>query len=184
MLRLISGKYKGRKLAVPEGLGVRPTTDRMRERIFSMLAHPRYPELYQARVADLFAGTGALGLEALSRGAAFVTFVEKSGKHTENLSQNISLLEANQVTSVLKTSATSLPKATAPYDLIFMDPPYNQGLAVPALYSAEESGWISEKTLIVMEVASGEMPEIDDRFSIVDDRKQGKQKILFIQVAS
>lgn len=181
MLRIISGKYRSRKLTVPEGLGVRPTTDRMRERIFSMLNHHRYPDLYQARVADLFAGTGALGLEALSRGAAHTTFIEMNAKHVANLKANIQILQAEDETTVKKGNASALNPALVPYDIIFMDPPYHKGLVDTALDSLFKNNWIGDQTVIIAEMGSDENPILPDGFEIVDERIQGKQKIAFIK---
>lgn len=181
MLRLIAGKYRGRKLAVPEGLGVRPTTDRMRERIFSMLNHPRYPDLLDARVADFFAGTGALGLEALSRGAGHVTFIELNAQHVKQLESNIKTLKAADDVTVLRMNATHVAAAQQAYDFIFMDPPYHKGLLPQALNSALEYGWVKDNTTIIAECGSDEIPDLPTPLQIVDERVQGKQKILFIQ---
>jgi 16S rRNA (guanine966-N2)-methyltransferase len=181
MTRIIAGKYKGRKLTVAEGRDIRPTTDRMRERVFSMLAHHRYPDMHSARVADLFAGTGALGLEALSRGAAHTTFVEKSPQSLQSLEQNISTLKVENEISILKTSARTLPNAPAPFDFIFMDPPYRTGLIVPTLESILSSNWLAIEGVIVAELASDDDINFPDTLKMIDERIQGQQRAVFLK---
>ena len=180
MTRIIAGKYKGRKLTVAKGRDIRPTTDRMRERVFSMLAHHRYPDMHGARVADLFAGTGALGLEAISRGAAHTTFVEKSPQSLQNLEHNISTLQVENEISVLKTSARALPPVTAPFDFIFMDPPYRTGLVAPTLESILSSNWLTIAGVIVAELASDDDIDFPDPLKMVDERIQGQQRVVFL----
>ncbi len=180
MTRIISGKYKGRKLAVAEGRDIRPTTDRMRERVFSMLTHHRYPDIKGANVADLFAGTGALGLEALSRGAKHITFVEKSPKSLQNLEYNIDILKVSDEVSVLKASARVLPPASISFDFIFMDPPYRTGLVTPALESILSSNWLADGGVIITELASDDDIEFPEALKIVDERIQGQQRVVFL----
>lgn len=181
MTRIIAGIHKGRRLNVPKGRDIRPTTDRMRERLFSMLMHSRYPELNGARVLDLFSGTGALGLEALSRGAESATFVEKAPASLQVLKENISALKAENQATVLAKSATHLPAADHPYDLIFMDPPYRQNLVEPTLQSLMSGNWLAEKGVIVCELATDDDSAIPPALEIVDDRAQGQQRIVFLK---
>jgi len=180
MTRIIAGRFKGRRLAVPTGLDIRPTTDRMRERLFSMLVHSRYPDMHGARVADLYAGTGALGLEALSRGAEHVTFVEKASVSIGTLKDNIQTLKAQENTTVLQKNASILPASAAPFDLIFMDPPYRKGLVSPTLNSILENGWLATGT-IICELAANDDISIPSDLKIVDERSQGQQRIIFLQ---
>lgn len=183
MTRIIAGRFKGRRLTVPAGRDVRPTTDRMRERLFSMLAHGRYPPLEGARVADLFAGTGALGLEALSRGAAHAVFIEQARPSLKTLRDNIGTLGVENETDVLAVSATNLPTAKSPADFIFMDPPYRQGLVVPALSSLQANGWLSDSSVIICELASDEPLDVPHDLQVIDDRQQGQQRLLILSPA-
>ncbi|GHF17096.1 DNA methyltransferase [Kordiimonas sediminis] len=183
MTRIIAGKNRGRKLIVPTGQDIRPTTDRMRERVFSMVMHARYPDLYGAKVADLFAGTGAMGLEALSRGADHVTFVEKSSESLKCLESNIKALDAAPSSTVLRTRATSLPPASEPFDIIFMDPPYRRDLVTPTLEHLLEQNWIGDATLIICELATDDTSDIPAPLTIIDERAQGQQRMLFLQRA-
>lgn len=180
MTRIIAGEFRGRRLSVPTGKTVRPTTDRMRERVFSMLQHSRYPDLVDGRVADVFAGTGALGLEALSRGAAHTCFVEKSSRSLQHLEANIKTLQVQDRTSVLRCKATEVPKAQMPFSHIFMDPPYGRDLLSPSLKACMQAGWLESGTVLVCELGADEDFDPPGKLSIVDDRTQGAQRILFL----
>lgn len=180
MTRIVAGRFRGRRLDVPKGRDVRPTTDRMRERLFSMLMHGRYPDMTDAVVADIFAGTGALGLEALSRGASSVTFVEQARPSIACISANIATLGVEDQTAILSKNATKLQLAAGPCDFIFMDPPYRQGLVRPTLEAILSGGWLAEDGVIVCEQAADEPLDIPDELEIVDDRSQGQQRILFL----
>lgn len=181
MTRIIAGDFRGRRLEVPKGRDVRPTTDRMRERLFSMLGHHRYPNLAGARVADLFAGTGALGLEALSRGATHVTFVEQARPSLNALRANIDTLAASSACKVIATSATKLPNAQEAYDFVFMDPPYRQNLLAAGLQDLESKNWLRQGSVIVCELASDEDFTPPACFAVLDDRSQGQQRILILE---
>lgn len=180
MIRIITGKFKGRKLSVLEGRDIRPTTDRMRERVFSMLGHHRYPDIHRARVADIFAGTGALGLEALSRGASHVSFVEKSPASLKVLETNIAALKVQDQTQILKIDAQTLSKPPAPFDIIFLDPPYRMGLLAPTLNSIIATDWLSKDSVIIAELASDDETDFPESLDIVDERTQGQQRIVFL----
>lgn len=181
MTRIIAGRFKARRLEVPEGLDVRPTTDRMRERLFSMLMHSRYPDLAGANVADLFAGTGALGLEALSRGAAHVTFVERARPSLDCLKRNIATLGAREEVSILPSDASKLPPARTAFDFIFMDPPYRMGLVRPTLDAIVAGGWLAEGGVIVCELAADDATEFPAELEVVDERSQGQQRVVFLK---
>ncbi len=180
MTRIVAGRFRGRRLDVPKGRDVRPTTDRMRERLFSMLMHGRYPDMTDAVVADIFAGTGALGLEALSRGASSVTFVEQARPSIACISANIATLGVGDKATILAKNAIKLPPAPQPCDFIFMDPPYRQGLVRPTLEAILSGGWLAGEGVIVCEQAADEPLDIPDELEIVDDRSQGQQRILFL----
>lgn len=184
MTRIISGRFRGRRLSVPKGTDIRPTTDRMRERLFSILGNKRYPALAGAHVADMFAGTGALGLEALSRGAAHVTFVEKARGSLDCLRANISALGAEADTKIIMSDAAAVTSPAEPFDIIFMDPPYRQGLLRPTLDHLIATNWLKGETAIICELASDEAVDIPPRLEIVDDRQQGKQRIIILMQAS
>ena len=181
-MRIVSGKYKGRKLIAPEGQHVRPTTDRVRESIFNILSHGLV-EIEGAHVLDLFAGSGALGLEALSRGAAFVQFIDNDTRSRGAIRQNIEALDAGGSTKLMKRDATNLGdrflKRGAPNDLVFLDPPYGKNLAVPALKSAINGGWLAPSAIIVLECGQDEEPDLPE-FSLEDERVYGDTKVLFM----
>jgi len=156
-MRIIAGKYRGRTLA-SVGKGdiaghLRPTTDRVRESLFNVLSGGRFGDpIHGARVLDIFAGTGALGLEALSRGAEFTTFIDDGKKANNLIRENIALCDARTETRVLRKDIRHLgPCSGAPYTLIFLDPPYGKKLGEAALKTAIEGGWIAPDALIVWE---------------------------------
>jgi len=184
-MRIIAGRFRGRALAAV-GKGdpaahLRPTTDRVRESLFSILAGGRFGDpLNDARVLDLFAGTGALGLEALSRGASTTTFVENGNKALSLLRENIRLCDAARETDILKRDATRLHANTGqPFTLIFLDPPYGKGLGNKALQSAMSGGWIAPGALIVFEESHPETPP--PGFLQRDQRRFGDTTISFIE---
>ncbi|MEO0357320.1 MAG: 16S rRNA (guanine(966)-N(2))-methyltransferase RsmD [Pseudomonadota bacterium] len=152
-MRIIAGRFKGTRLAAV-GKGdtnahLRPTTDRVRESLFNILAN--HVDFDGMRVLDLFAGTGALGLESLSRGAAHVTFVENGRTAQKILTDNIRITRSGTDTNIIRTDATKLPVSGEPCDIVFLDPPYGQGLGATALTSAQNQGWIAPDALIIWE---------------------------------
>jgi 16S rRNA (guanine966-N2)-methyltransferase len=148
-VRIIAGKWRGRTIDAPPGQATRPTADRVRETLFSMLAS-RLGSFEELRVADLFAGSGALGLEALSRGAASATFVENDAKAAAAIRRNAEKLGATA--NVLGGSALSLPRSQ-PYDLIFADPPYAQGAGTSVIEAVERAGWLAPGGWMSVETA-------------------------------
>lgn len=161
-MRIVAGAHKGRRIAVAKGDVSRPTTDRNREALFNILA-ARDPELFEgARVIDLFAGSGALGLEALSRGAVFVLFVETDPGARGAIRDNIEALGVFGATRIHRRSATNLgalpASAGGPFDLAFLDPPYGKGLAEPTLDGLAEGGWLAPGAVIVVEQGKAESP--------------------------
>lgn len=149
-MRIIAGQWRSRRLATPVGETTRPTSDRTRETLFAMLLS-RLGSLEELAVLDLFAGSGALALEALSRGAAEALLVERNAAAARAADANIATLGANA--RVLRLDATRLPAARRAFDLVLMDPPYGEGLAEPALASALAGGWIAPHALIAVETA-------------------------------
>jgi 16S rRNA (guanine966-N2)-methyltransferase len=179
-LRIISGKWRGRKLAVPAGDATRPTADRTRETLFSMLVS-RLGSFEDLKVADLFAGSGALGIEALSRGAAHCLFVEQDAAAIRAIRQNIANLSAQTDTDVRAGSVMGLGVAKAPLDLIMLDPPYATGAGEVALEKLARLGWIGEATWISLETMVNETPK-PRGFIVESDRKVGKARITLLKL--
>jgi 16S rRNA (guanine966-N2)-methyltransferase len=184
-MRIDAGSHKGTKLIAPEGDDVRPTSDRARQAIFNMLMH-RFDAVRGARVLDAFAGSGALGLEALSRGAESLVAFELAKPALEALKHNIKACREIARTLVFTCDARHPPAAAsqkhyAPCSLIFLDPPYEKGLIVPTLTALQSAGWIAPEALIVAEMAAKEdLPEIDG-FAVEDERRYGKAKIVLLR---
>src|SRR5438270_13411697 len=145
-MRIVGGRLKGRNLASPSSQRIRPTADRLRESLFNILIHAYGDPISGARVLDLFAGTGALGLEAISRGAAFALFVDDGAEARALLRQNVETLGVAAVTNIFRRDATKLGPAhpVEPFGLVFLDPPYSEGLAEKALPSARDGGWLTD----------------------------------------
>ena len=152
-MRIVGGRLRGRALAAPKSQAIRPTADRLRESLFNILVHSYGDPVTGARVLDLFAGTGALGLEAVSRGAAFALFVDDGAEARALLRENVEALGLAAVTRIFRRDATRLGPAhpVEPFSLVFLDPPYGKGLAERALASAREGGWLTDDALIVVE---------------------------------
>ena len=152
-MRVVGGRLRGRTLAGPKSSAIRPTADRLRELLFNILVHAYDDPITGARVLDLFAGTGALGIEALSRGASFTLFVDDGAQARALLRENVTALGLGGVTRIFRRDATKLGAAhpVEPFSLAFVDPPYGQGLADAALVSARDGGWLVPEALIVVE---------------------------------
>ena len=178
-MRIIAGQWRGRPIIAPKGEATRPTADRMREALFSMLAS-RLGSFEELAVADLFAGSGALGLEALSRGAASCVFVEQDRAAVDALKANIAKLGAKA--DVRAQSVLALPPAAKPYDLILMDPPYGTGAGAVALDKLGRLGWADDATWISIETAKNETIEVDG-FTADVERVHGKGKITLLRRA-
>ncbi len=200
-MRIVAGRHRGRRLEAPAGMAVRPTADRTREALFNILTQGKLPwrapvgergaegqdaerrgnPLAGARALDAFAGTGALGLEALSRGAAFVTFMENQAAALTACRNNIALLEETARSQALRCDVLRPPPAPAPCDLVLMDPPYNQGLAAPALAALEAAGWLAPGALAVVELMAKEHLALPEGFEALDERKYGKARLVFLR---
>jgi len=179
-VRLIAGRFRGRVLAAPEGMTTRPTADRVRESLFNILSHGE-PELRGAHVGDVFAGSGALGLEALSRGAARVSFFENDIRPLSVIAANIKKLGCEAEADLLRADALKPPKAKQPCQFLLLDPPYQSGLAAPALLAMEAAGWIAADARIVVEVAAAEGFKCPlAAFEISDERKYGAARLVFL----
>lgn len=180
-MRIIAGQWRGRKLVAPAGETTRPTSDRTRETLFSMLVS-RLGTFEGLKVADLFAGSGALGIEALSRGAATCLFVETDAAALRALRSNIANLQAALQTDVRAASVLALGPAPAPLDLILLDPPYGSGAGVVALEKLQRLGWIGPATWISLETALKEEAKVKG-LEIDSERKVGKARITLLGVA-
>lgn len=180
-MRLVAGRFKGRVLSAPEGSTTRPTADRVRESLFNILAHGE-PELRGARVADVFAGSGALGLEALSRGAGHVSFFENAPAAAAVILANVKKLGCEKEAALIRQDALKPPKASLPCQFLLLDPPYKSGLAIPALVALLAQGWIAPDARIIVEVAAAEgFKSPLPGFPITDERRYGAARLVFLE---
>ena len=181
-MRIIAGTWRGTALAAlgkgDAGAQLRPTSDRVRESLFSMLTH--HGVIEGARVLDLFAGTGALAFEALSRGAEYAVLVENGRVAQGLISENVVKLRAKDETRVMRLDATKLPMwAEAPFDLVFLDPPYGRDMGQKALSAARAGGWLSKGAMIVWEEAAPMQPP--EGFNLEDHRKYGDTHVTLLE---
>jgi 16S rRNA (guanine966-N2)-methyltransferase len=181
-MRIVGGRFGGRPLAAPTGVTVRPTSDRVREAIFNILTHaiPNFA-LDGVRVLDLFAGSGALGLEALSRGAAYCLFVEEAAAARASIRRNVEALGLTGVTKIFRRDATDLGPAGqhGAARLAFLDPPYGKGLAEPALRSLVTGSWLAPGAVIVVEEAKTTDLALPPAYRLIDQRSWGDTQVLF-----
>lgn len=187
-MRIVGGTYRGRPLATPQHAGLRPTADRLREAVFNILAHGIAGfEITGARVIDLFAGTGGLGLEALSRGASFCLFVDDSAEARALIRRNVEAFGLTGRTKIFRRDATDLGEAGARgggYGLAFLDPPYGQGLAEKALAALAQGGWLAPDAVVVVEERSDVDVAPPAGFTWVDKRSYGDSQVLFLRYAA
>lgn len=181
-MKIIAGQWRGRALVAPEGEATRPTANRVREALFSMLTS-RIGSFEGLRVADVYAGTGALGMEALSRGCAHVSFVENGAGALKALKTNIARSKVEPLTDVLAQPALAVGRARLAYDLLMLDPPYGEGLAAPALAHLMAQGWIAPHALISVETAAKEPLEVAG-FTIEVTRRHGKAALHLLRVGA
>jgi 16S rRNA (guanine966-N2)-methyltransferase len=186
-MRIVAGRFKGLSLATPKDDRVRPTSDRAREALFNVLAHNDFGvgfKVEDARVLDLFAGTGALGLEALSRGARYVLFVDDHHESRGLIRRNVEAAHATGATKIWRRDATGLGEMPAnaggPFNLVFMDAPYRKGLTGLALASVHGGGWLAPNALVAAEIAADEMFVAPDWVATLDERRYGEAKILLM----
>jgi 16S rRNA (guanine966-N2)-methyltransferase len=182
MMRIVGGHFRGRPLATPRHEGLRPTSDRVREAVFNILAHgvPDFT-LVGAKVMDLFAGTGAFGLEALSRGAGFCLFIDQDAEARALIRRNIEVLGLGGVTRIYRRDATDLGPAghRGGFSLVFLDPPYGRGLGEKALTSAANGGWLRPAALAVLEERADVEVVPPDAFTVLDRRSWGDTQAIF-----
>lgn len=179
-MRIIAGRLKGRRLLAPDDRTIRPTSDRAREALFNILEHGD-PPLVGARFLDLFCGTGAVGLEAHSRGAAAVLLIDRDRNTLRIAEANLATLGALAGVRVLRGDATRLGAADEPFDLVFLDPPYRSGLARPALETLQTGGWLAPAGMVVVELAAGEPVPLVPGFSHEQSRRYGAAEFHFLR---
>ncbi len=180
---------RGRALAAPQDMRVRPTAERIRQALFNILEHNDFGmdfTLDGVAVADLFAGTGALGIEALSRGGRFCLFVDDDADSRALQRQNVEALALTGVTKIWRRDACDLGPVGAgsggPFGLVFLDPPYNKNLLPPALTSLKDGGWLAQGALVVAESDVEEAVEIPPGFTLLDERDYGETRVRFLAV--
>lgn len=179
-MRIAGGRLRGRPLAGPKSDAIRPTSDRLRESIFNILTHAYDDPVADARVLDLFAGTGALGIEALSRGAAACVFVDQGAEARALIRQNVDALGFGGVIRLFRRDATRMGAAGAvePFGLVFCDPPYGRDLAPPALASCADGGWLAPGAVIVVEEAKGAALALPEGFTELERRDYAETRIV------
>jgi 16S rRNA (guanine966-N2)-methyltransferase len=184
-MRIVSGKFRGRNLKAPSSNTIRPTSDRLRESIFNILVHAYADPISGARVLDLFAGTGALGLEALSRGAEYALFVEDSAEARALIRTNIEALALTGATKIYRRDAARLGDMgpMQPFDLVFCDPPYGQGLAEKSLIAARDGKWLAPSALVVVEEAVKAGFKAPESFDELERRAYDDTEVIFLRTA-
>ncbi|MGY2050701.1 16S rRNA (guanine(966)-N(2))-methyltransferase RsmD [Methylobacterium sp. JK268] len=183
-MRIVGGSLRGRALAGPRSDAIRPTSDRLREALFNVLAHAYDDPVAGARVLDLFAGTGALACEALSRGAAFALMVDEGAEARGVIRQNVEALGLGGVTRLFRRDATRLGAAPpgAPFGLAFCDPPYGRGLAPRALASCRDGGWLAPGALVLVEEAASADLVLPPGFTELERRPYGDTQVAFARL--
>jgi 16S rRNA (guanine966-N2)-methyltransferase len=184
-VRIVGGRHRGRRLFAPLGNTVRPTSDRAREALFNILGHGRLAAggipFAGAAVLDAFAGTGALGLEALSRGAAEAVFFERDPEALAILHKNVATLGESARAEIMPYDATRPPRAGLRCAVVFLDPPYRSGLAAAALKAIEATGWLMPEALAIVELGAREEFEPPAVFTLLDERVYGAARLVFLR---
>jgi len=190
-VRITGGRFGGRTLAGPKDLAVRPTSDKVRQAVFNIIAHHDFGAgfvLEDARVIDLFAGTGAMGIEAVSRGAQYCLFVDEAAESRALLRTNVEALQLTGHSKIWRRDATKLgpmgPGAGGPFELAFLDPPYRKNLLAPAMASLAEGRWLAANALVVCECAEEEAAADVDGFTKLDERAYGDTRVAFYVLTS
>ena len=184
-MRIVGGIFRGRALATPSGDEIRPTSDRVRESVFNILTHGIGVELEGIRVVDMFAGTGALGIEALSRGASYCLLVEEGPEARALIRQNIEALGLMGVTRIFRRDACDLGPVgnMAPFGIAFLDPPYGKGLGEKGLISLREGAWLTPGAVVVLEERADAPVTLPDGFVELDRRPWGDTQVVFARAA-
>ncbi|SFK17451.1 16S rRNA (guanine(966)-N(2))-methyltransferase RsmD [Methylocapsa palsarum] len=180
-MRIIGGRLKGRVLKCPATDAIRPTSDRLRETIFNILVHAYDEPFTDARVIDLFAGTGAVGFEALSRGASFALMVDQSAAANALIRANAEALGLSGSAQILRRDARKLGEAPAGgrFGLAFLDPPYGKGFAPPALMALRDGGWLEKNALVIVEESDKAAADLPEGFSLIEERRYGLTRVVF-----
>lgn len=186
MLKIVGGKHRGRSIASPDGMTTRPTSSRARESLFNILMHAQWGEdgtspLIDARVLDAFAGSGALGIEALSRGAALATFLDNDATAIRLIGENLRKMGEAANAKVIRADATRPPPTREGCDLVFLDPPYRSDLAAPALTALAEGGWLKSGAIATVELGNTEDLAPPSGFETIDERRYGAAKIVILR---
>ena len=184
-MRIVGGQFRGRTLKNPSSQAIRPTSDKLRESIFNILAHAYGDPVTGARVLDLFSGTGALGCEALSRGAKFALFVDDGAEARGLIRANVEAMSLTGVTKIFRRDASRMGEigALAPFDLIFCDPPYGKGLAEQSIASARAGGWLADGALVIVEEAVKSAFKTPEGFEELERREYGDTEIAILRLA-
>jgi 16S rRNA (guanine966-N2)-methyltransferase len=188
-VRIVAGSLGGRTIAAPADGSIRPTGDRARQALFNILEGGRFNHadgtgiLRGAVVLDAFAGTGALGLEALSRGAARVTFIDNERQAADLIRRNLQSLDRDDNGVIVQSDATNPPRASDRHGLAFLDPPYGQDLAAPALAGLAARDWLATEALVVVELGKRDRLDPPDGFTLLDERRYGKARLMFLRYA-
>jgi 16S rRNA (guanine966-N2)-methyltransferase len=182
-MRIVGGRLRGRALAAPRSPAIRPTADRLREALFNILLHAYGDPVGAARVLDLFAGTGALGLEALSRGAGFALLIDDAAEARALMRDNVAALGLGGMARIFRRDAAALGDVhpLAPFSLVFLDPPYGQGLAERALISARAGKWLLPDALIVVEEAAAASFRPPEGFQEIERRRYDDTELIFLR---
>jgi 16S rRNA (guanine966-N2)-methyltransferase len=183
-MRIVGGRFKGRGLASPASQNIRPTSDRLRETLFNILTHAYGDPVEGARVIDLFAGSGALGLEAISRGARFALFVDDGAEARSLIRDNVEALALGGVTKIFRRNATKLGAAPPgeAFTLAFLDPPYGRDLALPALLALRDGHWLGAGALAIVEEAADVAIAAPEGYGLVERRLYGDTQILILRL--
>jgi 16S rRNA (guanine966-N2)-methyltransferase len=183
-MRVIAGAWRGKRLVAPTGTATRPTADRARQTVFDVLWHARWAGrgvIEGARVLDAFAGSGAMGIEALSRGAAEATFLETDAAALAAIRANLRACRAEPRGRVLRVDATAPPPASAPCGLVFLDPPYGKGMVTAALGALDGAGWIGREAVVVAELGAAEAFACPGGFTVEDERVIGAARAVMLR---
>ncbi|MGI8569887.1 MAG: 16S rRNA (guanine(966)-N(2))-methyltransferase RsmD [Methylocella sp.] len=180
-MRIVGGRLKGRALQRPDSDAIRPTSDRLRETVFNILAHAYGNPVADTRVIDLFAGTGAMAIEALSRGAAFALLVDQDARACAIIRANFAALELGGAARILRRDARKLGAAPEgeSFSLAFLDPPYAKGFVPPTLKALRDGGWLGKDALVVIEERAGAEVAVPDGFVLVETRRFGVTQVVF-----
>ena len=184
-MRIVAGRLRGRTLAAPKSMAIRPTADRLRESLFDILVHAYDDPVSDARVLDVFAGTGALGIEALSRGAGFALFIDEAAEARALIRENVAALGLGGTSRIFRRDATRLGPVhpLAPFSLAFLDPPYEAGLAETALACARAGGWLAPGALVVVEEAAKANFAAPDGFAELQRRRYDETEFIFLRLS-